>query len=201
MSTLLQLNSSLFGENGVSTQLADDFVRNWQASHPQGRLIKRDLVSQPLLHMDGDTLGALMSSPDQRSPAQQAMVDEADTLIRELQQAEVVVIGAPMYNFSVPSQLKSWFDRVARAGVTFRYTEQGAQGLLSGKKVYVFTSRGGVHQGQTSDGVTPWLRTILGFLGMDEVEFIYAEGLNLGEQARAEGLAHAREQLAQLLAA
>ncbi|MFU8837133.1 MAG: FMN-dependent NADH-azoreductase [Thiohalomonadaceae bacterium] len=200
MSTLLQLNSSLFGENGVSTQLADAFVRNWQTSHPQGRLIKRDLITQPLLHMDGDTLGALMSSPDQRGPAQQALVDEADTLINELQQAEVVVIGAPMYNFSVPSQLKSWFDRVARAGVTFRYTEQGAQGLLSGKKVYVFTSRGGLHQGQASDGVTPWLRTILGFLGMDEVEFIYAEGLNLGEQARAEGLAQARKQLSQLAA-
>lgn len=195
MSTLLHINSSLFSNQGVSSQMAEQFVRNWQEQHPTGGLIQRDLVTHPLPALDGYLLQALMSPEEQRDAAQQALVAQADALIAEVQQADVLVLGAPMYNFGVPSQLKTWFDLIARAGVTFRYTEQGAEGLLQGKKVYVFTSRGGEHQGKASDGVTPWLQTMLGFLGMQDVTFVYAEGLNLGESSRSHAIATASRQI------
>jgi FMN-dependent NADH-azoreductase len=121
-------------------------------------------------------------------------------LIAELQQADLLVLGVPMYNFGVPSQLKSWFDRVARAGVTFRYTQQGAEGLLKGKVARVFISSGGRHVGDISDGVTPWLKTMLGFIGITKVEMIYAEGVNLGAVARQQAMASAQKRLLALAA-
>ncbi len=201
MSQLLQISSSVFGRDGVSNQLADRFVAHWQTRNPDGGVTHRDLTQQPLNHLDGALIAALMTPAAERSPEQQQQVALADNLIAEVQQADVLVIGAPMYNFAVPSQLKSWFDHIARAGTTFRYTEQGVEGLLGGKQVYVFASFGGRHSGQASDGVTPWLRTMLGFLGMTELQFIHAEGLNLGDEARSQGIAAAKQQLAALLAA
>lgn len=201
MSQLLQISSSVFGRDGVSNQLADRFVAHWQTMNPDGGVTHRDLILQPLPHLNGALIGALMTPEEERSTEQQQQVALADTLIAEIQQADILVLGAPMYNFTVPTQLKGWFDHIARAGTTFRYTEQGVEGLLGGKQVYVFASFGGRHSGQASDGVTPWLRTMLGFLGMDEVRFIHAEGLSQGAQARAEGIATAERQLATLLTA
>lgn len=201
MSKLLQISSSVFGDQGVSSQLANAFIQEWQAKNGGTQVVHRDLVAEPVPHLDGERLTALMTPETERTAEQQRVVDESDALIRELQGADLIVIGAPMYNFGIPSQLKSWLDLVARSGITFRYTEQGPEGLLTGKKVYVFASRGGVHQGERSDGVAPYLETMLGFLGMTDVEFIYAEGLAMGEEPRAQGIARANARIDELLAA
>ena len=135
---------------------------------------------------------------DQRTAEQAARVALDDALIAELQAADTVVIGVPMYNFNVTAQFKNWIDAVARAGVTFKYTEKGPVGLLQGKKVYVVTSRGGIHRDQPSDQMTPYLRTVLAFLGMTDVSFVYAEGMAF---AAEQGLSQARAQIDELLAA
>lgn len=201
MTTLLQINSSLFSDQGVSTRLADEFVAGFQAREPGVRLIRRDLGAEPVPHLDAARVTAIMTPAERRSPEQQAMAGQADALVREVQEADVLVIGLPMYNFSVPSTLKAWFDHIARAGVTFRYTENGPQGLLQGKRAYVFTTRGGRHRDQVTDTQAPFVKTFLNFLGIDEVEFIYAEGLNMGEDHKQAGLEAAGTRIEQLLAA
>jgi FMN-dependent NADH-azoreductase len=201
MTTLLQINSSLFSDNGISSQLADAFVARWKAANPMAQVRRRDLAQQPIAHMDAARLTALGLPAAERDTAQRQAAAEAEGLIAELVQADVLVLGVPMYNFSVPSQLKAWFDHIARAGVTFRYTESGSQGLLSGKRAYVFTSRGGLHRGQPQDGVVPYLNTMLSFIGIDAVEFVYAEGLNLGDAPRRQALQGARAEIDALLRA
>jgi FMN-dependent NADH-azoreductase len=201
---ILQINSSARrsqdGQGSVSTLLANELSAALQA-RDAATLTVRDLTTAPHPALDEATLGALFTPAAARSPEQAARVALDDTAIAELQAADVLVLGVPMYNFSVTTQLKNWIDAVARAGVTFRYTEKGPQGLLTGKKVYAVLSRGGVHRGQASDTIVPYLRNVLGFLGMSDVEFIYAEGLNLGPDAAAQGLAQARAQIEQLLGA
>jgi len=135
-----------------------------------------------------------------RTPEQQAFIDESDRLVEEISDAQVVVIGLPMYNFGIPSNLKAYFDQIARAGITFRYTDNGPEGLLTGKKVYVFAARGGMYAGTPLDSQTSYVRDFLGFLGMNEVEFVYAEGLNMGETAKETALAKAKLRLSALVA-
>lgn len=201
MSKLLQINSSIFSDQGVSSQLANRFVADWLARHPGTEVVRRDLAQDPIPHMDGECLTALMTPAEQRSPEQARLVALADQLIRELQEADVLVLGAPMYNFAIPSQLKAWFDRITRAGVTFRYTENGSEGLLAGKRAFVFTSRGGLHRGQPQDTIAPLVQQLLNFVGISAIEFVYAEGLNLGEQPRQAALAEAEARIQSLLAA
>ncbi len=201
MTTLLQINSSLFSEQGVSTRLADEFVAGFQAREAEVRLIRRDLGAEPVPHLDAGRVTAIMTPAKQRSPEQQALAEQADALIREVQEADVLVIGLPMYNFSVPSTLKAWFDHIARAGVTFRYTENGPQGLLQGKRAYVFTTRGGQHRDTATDTQAPFVETFLNFLGIEAVEFVYAEGLSMGEDHKQAGLRAAGSRIEQLLAA
>ncbi|MGA0054163.1 MAG: FMN-dependent NADH-azoreductase [Steroidobacteraceae bacterium] len=196
MKTLLHVRSSLFGDQGQSAVLAAEFVSAWQSRHPGARVIVRDLIATPLPHLDADRFGALISKPETRTGAQQAIVAESDALIAELQEADEIVLAAPMYNFTVPSQLKSWFDHIARAGVTFRYTASGAEGLLGGKPVTVIATRGGFYAGTPADSQTSWLQTMLGFLGLTDVKFIYAEGIAISADHKAEALRKAREQLA-----
>jgi FMN-dependent NADH-azoreductase len=191
MTTILQINSSLYSDAGASTTLADRLVASFRRSAPDAVVIRRDLGRAPLPQFDGDTLAALTTPQAQRTPAQAETVARADAVIAEVQAADVLVIGAPMYNFSVPSQLKSWFDYIARAGVTFRYTAQGPEGLLKGRKAYVVTTRGGVHRDAPTDNVVPYLRTMLGFVGITDVEVVYAEGLALGDEPRRTALAQA----------
>ena len=201
MAKLLQINSSVFSDQGVSSQLADSFVAEWSRLNPGAEVVRRDLAADPIPHMDGARLKALMTAETDRTEEQARTVALSDRLIGELQEADILVLGAPMYNFSVPSQLKSWFDRVARAGVTFRYTESGPEGLLSGKEAYIFTSRGGVHKDRPSDNVVPFVRQFLAFLGIVDVEIIYAEGLNMGDAVRESGIAEARQHIQALIAA
>jgi len=200
MTTILHVDSSLFSENGASSTLARQFVDTLRARDPETRVRHRDLGRDPVPHLDATRLTAIGSAAEQRTPEQQAIADQADALIGELQAADLLVLGAPMYNFSVPTQLKAWLDHVVRAGTTFRYTEAGSEGLLEGKRAVIFTSRGGIHQGTATDTMTSFLRTILGFIGIEDVKIVYAEGLNMGDSQRDASLAGATAELEQLAA-
>jgi FMN-dependent NADH-azoreductase len=195
---ILQVNSSARSQGSQSTRLANELVAGLLATHPGAAHTLRDLATAPHPVLDEATLGALFTPAEQRTPEQHARVGLDDALIAELQAADVVVLGVPMINFGVTSQLKNWFDAVARARVTFAYTDKGPVGLLSGKKVYAVLTRGGVHRDQPSDTQVPYLRTMLGFLGMKDVEFVYAEGLSMGPEAEARALDSARAEIARI---
>ena len=200
MKTLLQLNTSLFSDGGQSSRLAARFVADWRAGNPRSTVITRDLATDPVPHLTAERFQSFLAPAGERTTAQQAVVDYSDALIDELRRADVIVIGLPMYNFGVPSTLKAYFDHIARAGVTFRYTEKGPQGLLTGKKVYVFATRGGSYAGTPGDNETAFVRQFLGFLGMDDVEFVYAEGLAIGEASKNAALARAERAIERLVA-
>ncbi|ABO53517.1 NAD(P)H-dependent oxidoreductase [Burkholderia vietnamiensis] len=196
MTTILQINSAARSQGAQSTLLASELTAKLQQSNPGAQVVVRDLLADGLPHLDETVLGAFFTPADQRSAEQNAIVAKSDALIAELQAADIVVIAAPMYNFGVSSQLKTYFDWIARAGVTFRYTENGPEGLIKGKKVHVVTARGGKYLGTPNDSQTPFLRTFLGFIGLTDVSFIHAEGLNLGPDAQSAALAGAREAIA-----
>ncbi len=198
MPTLLQINASLFSADGQSSRLADRFVADWRARHPGGRVIVRDLASAPIPHLDAERFGAFLAKPDARTAAQAAVIAESDALIDELRAADVIVLGLPLYNFGVPSQLKAYFDHVARAGVTFRYTANGPEGLLGGKQAYVFATRGGRYAGTEGDTQTGFVRQFLAFVGITDVEFVYAEGLAISDEAKRAALAQAEAAIARL---
>jgi FMN-dependent NADH-azoreductase len=184
VTTLLQINTSLFGERGNSSQLTRRFIERWRAAHPNGRVVVRDLQGDPLPHLDAERIGALFSKPEGRTPEQQAIVDLSDALIAELKAADIVVIGLPLYNFGIPSTLKTYFDHIARAGVSFRYTANGPEGLIGDRKVYVMAARGGFYQGTPADTQTPFVTNFFNLLGIKDIEFIYAEGLNVSSEAK-----------------
>jgi FMN-dependent NADH-azoreductase len=200
MSTLLQINSGIFGDHSNSTTLANEFTSQYLAQHPDAQVVLRDLISEPIAHLDANTIGAFASEEESRSPEQQAMVDFSQQLIDELSSADAVVLGLPMYNFNVPSQLKAYMDQVARAGITFKYTETGPQGLLADKPVYVIAARGGFHQGQESDTQTGFVKTFFAFLGIKNVQFIYAEGVNMGDEAKASAYSAAKDAISKTFA-
>src|SRR6202521_3290958 len=201
MTTLLQINASINNGNGESSRLANQFVAAFHKSHPKATIVVRDVAAaEPVPHLNAERFGAFITKPDQRSAAQQAVVAYSDALINELKQADVIVIGLPMYNFGVPSQLKAYFDHIARLGVTFKYTEKGPVGLLTGKKVYVFAARGGLYAGTTLDTQTNYVRDFLRFVGIEDIEFVYAEGLAISPESQASGLAQAEAQIDRLAA-
>ncbi|MBS4097917.1 MAG: NAD(P)H-dependent oxidoreductase [Sulfuricella sp.] len=197
---ILQINASARTQGANSTRLADDITARLQASRPAAAVTRRDLARTPHPVLDEAALGALLTPATQRTPEQAARAALDDALIEEVQAADVLVLGVPMYNFGVPAQLKNWIDAIARAGVTFRYTEQGPEGLLQGKRVYVALARGGRHRGTAADTQVPYLQTVLGFLGMSDVHFVYAEGLNMGADAARQGFAEAQADLDALFA-
>src|SRR3970040_1622245 len=143
MKPLLQLKSSIFSSNGQSSRLADEFIAAWREANPGATIIVRDLARDPLPQLDAERFEDLLARPGDRSPAQVAVVEQSYALIEEMRRAQVIVLGLPMYNFGLPSTLKAYFDHIARAGITFRYTEKGSVGLLTGKKAYVVATRGG----------------------------------------------------------
>jgi FMN-dependent NADH-azoreductase len=199
MTTLLQINSSLFSSGGHSSQLANDFVAAWRAINPDAQVKVRDLATDPLPHLDAQRVSAFFASPDARTPEQQILVNESNALINEIKASDLIVIGLPMYNFGIPSTLKAYFDQIARAGLTFRYTENGPEGLLADKKAFIFATRGGMYAGTALDSQTTYVRDFLNFLGITDVEFIYAEGLNMGEETKDQALANAHQRLAELV--
>ncbi len=195
---ILQVNASARRDGSVSTLLAGELVAALRERHPGATLRLRDLATTPHPALDEATLQALFTPEPQRTPQQAARVALDDALIAELQAADVLVLGVPMYNLGVPAGLKHWIDAIARARVTFRYTEKGAEGLLQGKQVYLVLARGGVYRDTPADTQLPYLRSVLGFLGMTDVEPVYAEGLSMGPQAERAALAAARERIAEL---
>jgi FMN-dependent NADH-azoreductase len=183
---ILQLNSSLRGAQSESIRVANAITARLLATNPGATVKVRDLVAARHPVLDEATLGALFTPADQRTPEQAARVALDDALIAEVQAADVVVMGAPMYNFAMPVQLKGWFDAVARAGVTFRYTEAGQEGLLKNKKVYVAAARGGVYPAD-GDPQVPQLVALLNFLGLKDHTFVYSAGQAMGPEAAAKG--------------
>lgn len=198
MSTLLQINASLAGADGQSSRLAQRFVADWKATHPEGHVIARDLATDPVPHLTAERFQAFLSKPDARTDDQRAHTEYSEALIAELKAADTIVFAVPMYNFSVPSTLRAYFDHIARAGVTFNYTANGPEGLLRGKKVYVFITRGGFYP-DAADTQTPYLRQFLGFIGLTDVKFVYAEGLSMGDESREKSISAAHDAIVELL--
>jgi FMN-dependent NADH-azoreductase len=200
MTTLVQIKASI-SDRGLSSQLANDFVTAYRASHPDAKVLVREVAAaEPVPHLNGERFGAFITKPEERTDAQHAVVAYSDSLIDELKRADIIVLGLPMYNFGVPSQLKAYFDHIARAGVTFKYTATGPVGLLTGKKVYVFAARGGLYAGSPLDTQTGYVRDFLAFLGLTDVQFVYAEGLAVSPESREAGLAKAAAEIASLAA-
>jgi FMN-dependent NADH-azoreductase len=188
MTTLLQLNTSLFSNEAQSSRLASQFVAEWREANPEGDVVVRDLATTPVPHLTAERFQAFLAKPEERTAAQLAEAQISDSLVEEIQRADTIVIGLPLYNFGVPSTLKAYFDHIARAGITFSYTAKGPEGLLKGKKVYVFATRGGLYAGSAKDTQTSYVRDFLAFLGMTDVEFVYAEGLAMGDAVRTPAL-------------
>lgn len=178
---LLHLDSSALGDNSVTRELSAAVVARWKALQPGLQVEYRDLDSEPLPHLTGQSL----------AKADPAEAEAGERTLQQFLDADIVVIGAPMYNFSVPSTLKAWIDRVAVAGRTFRYTETGPEGLAGGKRIIVASGRGGLHTGAPSDFQEPYLRQVFGFLGVNDVEFVRAEGVAYSPQHRSDALAQA----------
>lgn len=176
---LLHIDSSALGADSASRELSAAIVARWQADAPGLSIQYRDLDSNPLPHLDGSAL----------AKADPARAEESERVLQQFLDADVVVIGAPMYNFAIPSTLKAWIDRIAVAGRTFRYTENGPEGLAGGKRVIIASARGGLHAGAPSDFQEPYLKFIFGFMGVRDLEFVRAEGLNLSPRHRSEALA------------
>ena len=195
MSNVLIIESSARQQGSFSRQLTRQFISQWQAVRPGDQVTVRDLALNPVPHLDANLLGGWMKPEAQRSADEQASLKRSDELTDEVLGADVLVLAAPMYNFAIPSTLKAWLDHVLRAGVTFKYTETGPQGLLTGKKAYVLTARGGLYAGSTSDHQEPYLRQVLAFIGIHDVTFIHAEGLNLGGDFQEKGLNQAKARL------
>ena len=198
MSRVLIIESSARQQDSVSRQLTQTFISQWQAAHPNDQITVRDLAVNPVPHLDINLLGGWMKPAEQRSDLEQASLERSNQLTDELLAADVLVMAAPMYNFAIPSTLKAWLDHVLRAGVTFKYTDTGPQGLLSGKRAYVLTARGGIYAGSTADHQEPYLRQVMAFIGIHDVTFIHAEGMNLGGDFHEKGLNQANAKLSQV---
>ncbi|POA31404.1 MULTISPECIES: FMN-dependent NADH-azoreductase [unclassified Pseudomonas] len=198
MSRVLIIESSARQQDSVSRQLTQTFISQWKAAHPADQITVRDLATHPVPHLDANLLGGWMKPAEQRNETEQSSLERSNQLTDELLATDVLVMAAPMYNFAIPSTLKAWLDHVLRAGVTFKYTETGPQGLLSGKRAYVLTARGGIYAGSTSDHQEPYLRQVMAFIGIHDVTFIHAEGMNLGGDFHEKGLNQANAKLAQV---
>ena len=195
MSNVLIIESSARQQDSFSRELTQQFISHWKTLHPADRLTVRDVAVNPVPHLDADLLGGWMKPEAQRNAAEQVSLQRSNELTDELLAADVLVLAAPMYNFAIPSTLKAWLDHVLRAGLTFKYTDTGPQGLLTGKKAYVLTARGGIYAGSTADHQEPYLRQVLAFVGIHDVTFIHAEGMNLGGDFQEKGLNQAKARL------
>ncbi|MEA3004111.1 MAG: FMN-dependent NADH-azoreductase [Sphingomonadales bacterium] len=200
MTNILILDSAATGDASVSRKLTDSAAHTIRRRDPSARIVRRDIGADPIPHLNERTLPAIRAGLVESEEAAAALA-LSDALIGELQAADLIVIGAPMYNFGMPSTLKSWFDHVLRAGLTFSYSEAGPEGLLKGKKTIVVESRGGLYSegpAAAMDHQEPYLRTLLGFMGLDDVTFVRAEKLAFGPEAAAAAVADAIERIEEL---
>ena len=189
---LLHIDSSILGDNSASRQLSAGVVKAWQAAEPGVEVTYRDLASEGINHFSGATLAALGTPAELSDAAQQREADLSASTLAEFLAADAVVLAAPMYNFTIPSQLKAWIDRIAVAGQTFRYTEAGPEGLCGNKKVIIVSTSGGLHVGQATGAAhEEYLKVMLGFLGITDIEFVRAHGLAYGDEFRSKSLSDA----------
>lgn len=195
MPKVLFVKSSVSGDAGQSSQLLAHFAAQLPSSVKQQTI---DVSQTPLPHLAMAEMGAWMTADSERSAEQQAAAALSDTAISAVTSADVIVVAVPMYNFAVPSQLKAWFDRLARAGITFKYTAEGPVGLLADKPVIFVLTRGGKYQGTTLDSQTPYLQAFFNFIGLKQQHFVYAEGLNMGADVATAALSAAKAELEQL---
>ncbi|MFD1805726.1 NAD(P)H-dependent oxidoreductase [Pasteurella oralis] len=193
MKKVLVLKSSILAENSQTNQLSDYFVS--KLAHAE--VTQRDLAQQPLPHFDSIAANALRGQPTTQQEL--ALLSLSDQLVNELKDTDIVVINAPMYNFNIPTQLKSYFDFIARPRVTFQYGSNGPEGLIKGKKAIVLVAFGGLHQNRTTDLVTAYVKTMLAFVGITDVQFIYAEGIGSGAPAIEKAQTLAKQQIDQVL--
>ncbi|MBU3622544.1 FMN-dependent NADH-azoreductase [Polynucleobacter sp. AP-Latsch-80-C2] len=188
MNNVLCLNCSIQGDSSQSRQLSNKLLERIKKTYSSVKIVSRDLVKDPLPHLNGAQFNAFITPPEQRTSAQKVLARQSDDLIKEIGDADTVVLALPMYNFGIPSQLKSYFDNLARAGMTFKYTATGPVGLLTGKKAVVLATRGGLYFGTDKDTQTKYVRDFLSFIGITDVEFIYAEGLAISSEQKAMSL-------------
>ena len=197
MKNILHITSSIRGEDSVSTSLGNKLVENL-ASKNDAHVVTRDLAKNDLPFIDAERHAANLAPYADRSEAQHGLAKIADELIDELEAADTIVFSVPVYNFTVPATLKAWADLVARAGRTFRYTQNGPEGLLTGKTVYIAAATGGTAIGSDIDFMSPWLKFFLGFLGMTDVRIVAADGI-MGEGGE-EKIAEAHQEVERLAA-
>lgn len=199
---LLHIDSSILGDNSASRQLSREVVEAWKAAEPGITVTYRDLAADAISHFSAQTLVAAGTSAELRDAALKYEADLSAETMAEFQAADALVIAAPMYNFSIPTQLKAWIDRIAVAGQTFRYTEAGFEGLCGGKKLVIVSTVGGLHAGQPSGaGHEDYLKVMFGFLGITDIEFVRAEGLAKGDEMRNKGMSEAQAQIGEQFAA
>lgn len=199
MKHILYIKSSLFANQSVSNQLADEFIHELKSQDPGSIVTTLDLARDPLPHLSAEEFNAWTAAESERTESQRHMVSRSDVLLEQLFAHDTLVLAVPMYNLGIPSALKAWLDRVARAGKTFRYSAEGPVGLINGMKAYLIFARGGLYRNTPLDTQTGYLKNILGLMGIRDVETLYAEGLNMGEGARAASFNHAREAIQSLL--
>ncbi|WP_212631307.1 FMN-dependent NADH-azoreductase [Pseudomonas sp. KB-10] len=198
---LLHLDSSILGDASASRQLSRAVVEAWSAAAPDAQVTYRDLASDALSHLSAASLIAAGTPAELRDAAQRHETELAERTLEEFLAADAIVIGAPMYNFAIPSQLKAWIDRIAVAGKTFSYSENGPVGLAGGKTVVIASSAGGIHAGLPSGQAhEDYLVRVLNFLGIDDIEIVRAEGLAYGEEPRAEAMKGAAQRISELFA-
>lgn len=198
MSTLLHIDSSARSGGSISRELTASFAQQWQAKNPGGKVVHRDLAANALPHLSESLLGAYFTPADARSAEQAEVIKQSDALVDELLAADTIVIGVPMYNFAPPSTLKAWIDHVFRAGRTFKYTETGPVGLVTGKKAVIILSRGGKYSEgpmEALDFQGKYLKGALGFIGITDVELVVAEGVSMGEEAAKAAVADAQAKI------
>ena len=201
MNKVLVLKSSILAGYSKSNELSDYFVEQWREQHSADHITVRDLAANPIPVLDGEVISALRPSDATLTPRQQDALALSDELITELKAHDVIVITAPMYNFNIPTQLKNYFDLIARARVTFRYTENGSEGLITGKRAVVLTSRGGIHKDTPSDLLVPYLNLFLGFIGITDVSYVFAEGIGYGPEVAAKAQNDAKTAIDSLVTA
>lgn len=201
MSSILLVTSSPRGEESLSTRVAIDLVKKLRAKSGNSAVVHRDLGAHPIPHLDAVTTAAIRKPAEARNAEEAAAIEYSDKLVAELLAADIVVIATGLINFNIYSTLKSWIDNVARAGLTFRYTENGPVGLATGKKVYLVLAAGGVYSegaAASMNHAVPYLKTVLGFMGMTDLEVVYVEGLALGAEAAEKAVASAQARAEEL---
>lgn len=201
MTQILVIESSANLAGSVSRDLTKAFLAGYTTAHPDVSVVTRDLATDPVPHLGVDLIGGFFGKPEELTDAQKNAIAVSDALIEQIEAADIIAIGAPMYNFGIPSTLKAWIDHVLRAGRTFRYTENGPQGLVTGKKVVLFLASGGVYSEgpyKPYDFQETYLRGALGFIGLTDVTVVRAEGLAMGADAAAKAVSDAKAKISSL---